>query len=64
MSHARLHNFKRCSVSASGHAAMNLEFQSRTIPRRTKYTTIWFPDEIKDLARRLRTRLHERAASA
>lgn len=38
----------------SGHTAMNLEFQSRTIPRRTKYTTIWFPDEIKDLARWLR----------
>lgn len=38
----------------SRYAAMNLEFQSRTIPRRTKYTTIWFPDEIKDLARRSR----------
>lgn len=38
----------------SGHAVMNLEFQSRTIPRRTKYTTIWYPDEIKDLARRSR----------
>jgi len=32
----RLHHPKHCSGSASEHAAMNLEFQSRTIPRRTE----------------------------
>lgn len=66
MSRARLHHPEHFfpAADASGCAAMNLEFQSRTIPRRAKYTAIWFPDEIKDLACRSPACPHERTAGA